>query len=257
MKHSPIRRTVETHRRYDMRPSPAHHAMFSKVVPLVSKLSPCLSSVDLRKWFPGIRDQGQEGSCTGHATAAVREVLYGSFHGKMIDTRRSPAYLYARTRMAEGTWPDDSGATMADEFAVLQSYGVCDEGDMPYDQDPAEPIPEICDADAMPYRVPATAWVDMADPNNAKTVLAAGMPIGIAIPVYQSFEDVGSSGEVPIPDPDKEALLGGHGLPILGYDDKAKIWIIANSWGEGAGDGGYYYLPYSYPTWEAWTANKS
>jgi C1A family cysteine protease len=235
--------------------------MFSKVtMPLMLASAgspPAPAMVDLRKWFPGIRDQGSEGSCTGQATSACREVLYGSYHNQVLLNRRSPAYLYARTRMAEGTWPSDAGATMADEFAVLQSYGVCSESDMPYDMDPAEPIPNIADADAAAFRVPTPAWVDMGDPNNAMQVLANGMPIGIAIPVYQSFEDVRSDGRVPMPNPDVEPMLGGHGLPILGYDADKKFWIVANSWGTGWGDSGFCYIPFGYPMWEAWTAPKS
>ena len=259
MKHSHIRRVVkDLEHRYGMRPTPAHHPFFANrhhhVAPAPSGVLP--ASMDLRKWNPGIHNQGSEGACTGFGTAEFRDVLWGAAHGVMISARRSPAYLYARTRMAEGTFPQDSGASMADEFSVLHSYGVCAEDDMPYDQDPAEPIPNIADADAVAFRIGTPATVDMTNPNDGMTVLANSMPIGISIPVYQSFEDCGSDGMIPIPDPSREALLGGHGLCIMGYDAAKKVWLTANSWDTGWGDDGYCYIPFDYPFWEGWTAAK-
>lgn len=262
-KHSNIRRHIKPVRKYNLRPSPANHPLILASCSVPPALKPAMASapptglIDYRRWFPGIRNQGVEGSCTGHATAAFREVLYGIVNQKVIPARRSPAYLYARTRIAEGTFPRDAGATMADEFAVLQSFGVCAEEDMPYDDtDPGEPVPNIADADAATWRVGIPCTVDLSDPRKVYEVLAAGMPICIAIPVYASFEDVGADGIIPIPDIDKEPLLGGHGLPILGADFDKKQWIIPNSWGAGWGDNGWCYMPFAYApfVWEAWTA---
>lgn len=213
-------------------------------------------SVDLSPLFAGIRDQAGEGACTGMSTAAVREILWGSAHGKMLDTRLAPAYLYARTRIAEGSFPRDAGACMADEFAVLQGFGVCPEIDMPYDADPTERPSNVADAAAPAFRIDQPATVDMLNTDAVKQVLAAGMPIGIAIPCYQSFEDCGSDGVLTIPDTDREALLGGHGLCICGYDTARKAWRGINSWGTGFGDHGYFWMPEAYGSliWEAWTA---
>ena len=52
----------------------------------------------------------------------------------------SPAYLYARTRMNEKTFPQDAGATVADELTSLCNWGVCQEADFPYTQNPSAPI---------------------------------------------------------------------------------------------------------------------
>ena len=34
----------------------------------------------------------------------------------------------------------------------------------------------------------------------------------------------------------------------VGYDDATSLFTIQNSWGTERGDGGYFYMPYSYLT---------
>ena len=40
--------------------------------------------------------------------------------------------------------------------------------------------------------------------------------------------------------------LGGHAVTAVGYDDFKECFIVRNSWGEGWGDKGYFYMPYQY-----------
>ena len=200
------------------------------------------------------RDQGACGSCTGHSTTAFRELLWATAHGEHLADRLAPAYSYARTRIAEGSWPKDAGATIADEMAVLEAFGVCREASMPYDADPAEPVPEAADVEAQQYRIGEPAIVDLGNIDSARQVLAAGLPINLAIPVYASFGDVSADGTVPVPDPEHETLEGGHGVCIAGYDVPRRAWLIVNSWGRGWANGGLAWLPWAHPWWEAWTA---
>lgn len=253
----PLRAKSILGRRYGYRPSPATHPVALRAFRPPLKIGATPEAVDLSAWFPGIRDQGQEGACTGFATAAFREVLHGSSAQQKLDHRLSPAYLYARTRMAEGSFPSDSGACMCDEFAVLQAYGVCPEEDLPYDADPSEAPTPICDAAAVPMRIGQPMTVDRSSSEAIKTVLAAGMPIGIGIPVFQSFESPGAGGMLTMPDPLKEALLGGHGLCVMGYD--ATGWLVANQWGTSWGGSGWCWMPFGYERfwWEAWTASMA
>lgn len=208
------------------------------------------ADVDLRSWFPGVGNQGAEGSCTGWATKEFRETLHGSLKQQIIPVRLSPAYLYAKTRMAEGSFPADDGATIADEFAVLQADGVCPEADLPYDAEPDETPTAKCDEDAPAYRIPDPTMVP-ADEQSMKLIFSLGRPIGISMPVYPSFENVGSNGKVPAPG--EEQSLGGHGLCLLGYNGDG--WIGVNSWGTNWGDGGFFYLPFGYEKifWELFT----
>jgi C1A family cysteine protease len=52
---------------------------------------------------------------------------------------------------------------------------------------------------------------------------------------------------MPMPKP-TESVLGGHAVLCVGYDDARQMFIVRNSWGEGWGDKGYFYMPYAYMT---------
>ena len=256
MQPSHHRRSVRPSHRFDLRPSPRHHPLMQRSIhqhPLLFTAAQQLVDASVERWLKGVRDQGNQGSCSGQSTAAARDVLFGSANGKLIPEQRAAAYCYGRARMGEGTWPRDSGACLADEYAVLQGFGCCGESDMPYeDWDPAEPIPAIADVDALPFRIKDAGTVDLDDPQKVLQVLAAGIPVSIGIPVYESYEDVGPDGVLPIPDQNKEALLGGHANLIVASDVKRKLWKSLNSWGVDWGDHGFCYIPWrDYPWMEA------
>jgi C1A family cysteine protease len=54
-------------------------------------------------------------------------------------------------------------------------------------------------------------------------------------------------------------MVGGHAVTVLGFDNKAKVLIVKNSFGTAWGDKGYFYMPYAYFTpdnvMDIWTAN--
>jgi C1A family cysteine protease len=203
-----------------------------------------------------IRDQGNEESCSGFATAAFRETSYVAKTGVLLPYYLSPAYLYGWTRIDDGTFPKDSGASLASEFAVLQQRGVCPESYLPYNTDPAEGPNPVADTAAQPFRIAQAVQVNWQVPQIVKSVLATRQTVAIGFSVYQSFENPDKQGVVPMPKKGTEKLLGGHGFLVCGYDDANSYWIIRNQWGEDWGDHGYCYMPYGYESlWiEAWTA---
>ena len=81
-----------------------------------------------------------------------------------------------------------------------------------------------------------------------KMSLSKANPFVVGIVVYESFESdtVAKSGYVPMPNVTSEAMLGGHAVLCVGYNDIKKVWIMRNSWGTSWGDRGYFYLPYAY-----------
>ena len=113
------------------------------------------------------------------------------------------------------------------------------------------------DADAKNHKaLKRYAVTDIDDVLYAVGVLKK--PVLIGVDVYESFEDIGKDGYIPMPKRD-EQLLGGHALNIAGYfykkDDniissifnhtkyKGLYFIIRNSWGTDFGDKGYLYMP--------------
>jgi C1A family cysteine protease len=65
--------------------------------------------------------------------------------------------------------------------------------------------------------------------------------------VYAAFESaaVAQTGKLNLPAP-TEALLGGHAVLAVGYDDPSQRFIVRNSWGPDWGQAGYFTMPYAY-----------
>jgi C1A family cysteine protease len=80
-----------------------------------------------------------------------------------------------------------------------------------------------------------------------KGCLAAGYPIVFGFTVYESFESpqVAKTGIAPLPSA-SEAVVGGHAVAAVGYDDSQRTFLVRNSWGEGWGMKGYFTMPYAY-----------
>ncbi len=53
------------------------------------------------------------------------------------------------------------------------------------------------------------------------------------------------TGNMPMPK-SGENPIGGHAVLAVGYDNEDRVFIVRNSWGEGWGDAGYFYMPYAY-----------
>ena len=239
---------------YRYHPPRADHPML-KLAPHATKLAQVPTSVDLRNLCRAIRDQGSEGACSGFATAAFRETSHAAKTGSLLSFYLAPAYLYGWTRIDDGTFPQDSGASLASEFQELQNRGVCPESYLPYTTDPDEGPNPVADTAAQPFRIGEPVQVDWQDPQTMKSVLGSQQTIAIGFSVYESFEQTGPNGVVAVPNQGEE-LLGGHAVLVCGYNDANSIWIIRNQWGQNWGDAGYCYMPYGYESiWmEAWTA---
>ncbi|HXM59103.1 MAG TPA: C1 family peptidase, partial [Candidatus Dormibacteraeota bacterium] len=59
---------------------------------------------------------------------------------------------------------------------------------------------------------------------------------------------------IPLP-ADGDSPVGGHAVMCVGYDDATQQFTIRNSWGDDAGDHGYFYMPYGYLTGRSLSAD--
>jgi C1A family cysteine protease len=89
-----------------------------------------------------------------------------------------------------------------------------------------------------------------------KGCIASGFPFVVGFAVYESFESdaVARTGTVPLPAP-TEAVIGGHAVLAVGYDDAKQRFHMMNSWGAGWGDKGFFTMPYAYLTDEDLSAD--
>lgn len=222
------------------RRTPMFSATFSKSLP---------TSVDLRSKCPPIYDQGNLGSCTANALAALAEFIMIK-EGKPNFTP-SRLFIYYNARAMEGRVSVDSGASIADGAQVISIKGCPHESIWWYNtaKFTVKPNRGVFN-DGLQHLAGGVAavWQDL---DEMRKVLASGYPIVGGFTVYDSFESesTNKTGIVSMPK-ESEKILGGHAVMLVGYDDAKKWFIIRNSWGKNWGDKGYYYMPYDY--WTDW-----
>jgi C1A family cysteine protease len=177
------------------------------------------AKVDLRDKCPPVYDQGQLGSCTANAIGAALQFDQKKQGEK--DFVPSRLFIYYNERAIEGTVDSDSGAQIRDGVKSVVKQGACKEDPTwPYDIDHYAKKPSKAAYDegeehqALRYLRITQAL------SQFKGCLASGYPFIFGFTVYESFEsqEIAKSGHVPMPRA-KEALLGGHAVLGVGYDE--------------------------------------
>lgn len=202
--------------------------------------------IDLRPDCPSIYDQGELGSCTANAIGAGFE--FDQIKQKLPHIWvPSRLFIYYNERVVEHSVNEDSGAQIRDGIKSVVAQGACSEDLWPYDiaKFSHKPPPNVY-ADAKKHVV--TSYQRIAQTlNQMKGCLAAGFPFVFGFTVYESFEgqEVATSGTLHMPSTG-DAVVGGHAVLCVGYDDKAQRFMVRNSWGPDWGLHGYFSMPYAY-----------
>lgn len=232
--------------------------------------------VDFRHEVPYIKDQGQEGSCTGHAGTenferAVRVFpsdVPASFERNKI--RLSPQFVYAMERIDAGAFDVDGGSDSRTLFKVMTKYGGCLEAEDAYcDQKCFEmPTPaQITEAKNFRFG----AYHRIQDVDTAKSVLLSGYTFVVGTPLYEQFEsdECSCTGMVAVPGTNDNEI-GGHEMHIVGAQDDFVVhaagqmhtgaFIVQNSWSDSWGAKGFCFMPYAYfdttqGAWDMWVAH--
>lgn len=206
------------------------------------------ASVDLRPGCPAVYNQGQLGSCTANAIAGAMEFDQMKEGLPQVFTP-SRLFIYYNERVMEGTVDSDSGAQIRDGITSVATQGAPPESLWPYDVanfavTPPAPAYQagLQDTALLYYRLGRVL-------DSFRGCLASGYPFVFGFTVYESFEgpEVARTGHASLPAPG-EAVVGGHAVMAVGYDDANGRLIVRNSWGPGWGLQGYFTLPYAYVT---------
>lgn len=218
-------------------------------------------SVDLRPQCPPIYDQGDLGSCTANAIVGAYEfdlnkqdtvkIDYRGAHGLPLDgklyTPLSRLFLYYNERDAEGTVNIDAGAFIRDGMKSIAKQGVCEEALWPYDIQlfSHEPSEEAY-VNAEKHQAIFYSAVNQSI-QDIQIALADEFPVIFGFTVYESFEskEVAKTGIMPMPKRG-ERIVGGHAVLAVGYNQNCQIFLCRNSWSQGWGVEGYFWMPFSY-----------
>lgn len=209
------------------------------------------SHVNLRRYCSYIEDQSDLGSCTGQALVGLME--YNLNINKKPYRDLSRLFVYYNERDIENSINEDSGAEIRDGIKSLASKGVCSEHIWPYDISKFRDKPsDIAFKQAEEYKIHSYYRINGLE--ELKISLYNKHPVVFGFLVYESFMThlVANTGIMPMPDVNKEEILGGHAILAVGYSDYYKRILIRNSWGNNWGllgtNAGYFTMPYEYIT---------
>lgn len=251
-------------RRYGYLRDTADHRDLGMLAAARQLLSATVARVDLEPWCGPVRDQGDEGSCTGHAIVGVREFLARKYEAQYPIL--SPAFPYYVARQMDmywainNRWPsnaefasfikanpsvDDTGSYGRSVCRAVNQFGSCRLAEEPYVVgDFAKPPTDEQFAKGLNWK--GGAYHRVATVDDMRSCLASGYVCAIGFTVYESFESIGPDG---VWKPSlNENKLGGHEVYVHGYDD-TKVdgygaFKVRNSWDTTWGDQGNFWMRY-------------
>ena len=220
-------------------------------------------------WFPPIKSQGTQNSCSAWGTTyfylGYLQRRDRGWSGDDPSTLFSPAFTYNQVRS------HFEGSSISDYMRFLTRFGACTESEMAYDQNDTDTQPSTnAFKDATFYRT--IGWSVFPVTNNDAVVMLkqylASTNIAVtSMQVYNDFVFTDSNGvqqtyyryTVPgtanVMTAQSGLLRGGHCITVVGYDDNRRYgpgvddkgaFKIANSWGDGWGNDGFFWVSYDY-----------
>jgi hypothetical protein len=198
-----------------------------------------LNTEDYFDWrlFDGVtpvKDQANCGSCWDFAATGAFESAY------LIAEDIVPDFSEQQVLSCNAGGSSCAGGWMYDAYNLFMTYGAVNESCMPYEasdlvpctQDECIPVAQLDSYEDIPNNV-----------NAIKNALLLG-PLSTTFTVYDDFFGyTGGCYEHAYNDPINHAVV------IIGWDDDMcagqGAWIVKNSWGEGWGLDGFFFIKYN------------
>lgn len=207
-------------------------------------------SVDLRRSWWRVGDQGFTGSCVGWATADGVGRYVMTEAGKITRNQRlSPRFIWMSSketdefRQRPTSFVEESGTSLKAAMNVARKYGFAREQELPFEVDTQMWVgPErALYASAARRRI---SYVNLRlNLNRWKTWLASKGPILAGLWVDDHWYEVGADGKLDSWDAGSGG--GGHAVCIVGYRKDGRF-IVRNSWGTSWGHKGFAYVTPEY-----------
>ncbi len=234
-----------------------HMVNHLRVVDSISGVRANRASYDLSKtkYFPPIGNQGQQGSCASwavnyyaHTIIEAEDYGWDASSGNK-SYLMSPAWVY---NMIDGGV--DQGSTFGENALVLQHWGSASLATMPYYDTNHQGMggPRAM-REAAQYKIKDYYFINNTGKGMIYTIkhlIDEGIPVTFGIDA-DIYKDAFSDGNYIISSKEYSAsLTPNHGQTIVGYDDfitddgDVGAFKIANSWGGGWGDHGFYWVTY-------------
>lgn len=194
--------------------------------------------------------QWTRGSCTSQGQAHHKERQEGK--------RISAPFIMAKSKEMEGNLA--YGGYNRNTFAVVNSVGVCEDSMYP------EPGPEMsweeyirvsritkdCFENAKEYKSQSFWRVENHYDQIRQTLIQTNNSVVISMPWYREWNNPDSDGVISLP---TSSSVGGHCVEICGFNDFKRRLKMKNSWGNGWGLNGYFYMDYdefNKYVWDCW-----
>jgi hypothetical protein len=204
--------------------------------------------------FQKIMNQGQTGSCTGHAAAwAITQIL--ASRGMQVP-ELSPWFTWWAGRQLEGVAGKDSGVQLRETFSSMQKFGLLP-GALwvplsPVLSEPGQDLQTIAKALTIPAYERCETLQDIK-----YAIAVEGQSVVLGVPVTAKwFEPYTQKTGNILYAYGEDLTIGRHAVAACGYDDVRKKVEVANSWGAGVGNRGFFYIPYELfdgEWFDAWT----
>lgn len=221
-------------------------------LPRASSLPDEVGLVNLEN-HPGVRNQADEGTCTGHGLRTVK-VTSERRQRKTKRAKRNVPELSVRAAYewgkAEGGYPDLEGAYLRDVVKAASKRGVAPEADWPYRPARPEnpdyrrtigtPATEI-DRHARRWKLGAYYRVRTID--NILVALHTHGPVFMAMGLTETFANPNDDGTIPAPAGED---WGGHCMAFLAASQSRRRLLTANSWGVEWGDEGLCWIDFDH-----------
>jgi len=207
------------------------------------------SSASLKEFTPTPGNQGQTSTCAGWSTAyAGRTILEAMKNGwsksETDNNAFSPSFVYNQIRSNKNC---NGGSSLVDALDVLKDQGGLKLHDFSFEC--SREVTQNDKTNASAYRIIEYRDITYGQKDNKvlviKKSLAEKRPVIIALDCPPSFQ---RAKEVLIVDSSEYKYWGrGHGICIIGYDDKkfGGAFELINSWGTTWGNNGYVWVKYS------------
>ncbi|MCH2044714.1 MAG: C1 family peptidase [Saprospiraceae bacterium] len=210
------------------------------------------SRASLKQFAPRRRNQGQQGSCVGWASAyAARSILEAASTGKDPDRIAfSPSFLYNQIKVNNNC----QGSYTSEALEKMRRDGLIALSEFPYNPNSCMKRPtnqQLREAQKHVIRgynrLTQSGKNYDVDLNAIRQNIAQKAPVIIAMNVPPSFHHV--RGKLWTPQYSERAKVrsfGGHAMCLIGYDDNYKggAFEIMNSWGSNWGDDGICWIRY-------------